>query len=106
MEIPNKIELSKFRPMRNLLLIQMYERGMESVNGIFMPVTADPDYSRAKVIKAGPGSRTMTGELIPPGVKEGEDILIPGNIEKSLRKIKLDGEDYLLIEEASVLAAV
>ena len=106
MDLPKKIELKDFRPMRNLLLIQLYERGMESVNGIYMPVTSDPDCSRAKVIKAGPGTRTITGELIPPGVKEGDDILIPCSIEKSLRKIDIDGEEYLLLEEASILAAL
>lgn len=102
--IPEKIKLADFRPMRNLLLIKLYPQGMESVNGILMPASSDPDFIRARVVKVGPGTRTMSGELIPIDAKENDQILIPGNLEKSLRKIRIEDEEYLLIEETSVLA--
>ena len=71
-------------------------------SGIILPsgMNDDKGAKRAQVIAVGPG-RYDDGDLIPVGVKEGAQVLYNWGDE-----ITIDGEEYILVNEANILAII
>ena len=78
------------------------EEGEVKRGGIIIPDTAKEKPQQAEVIAVGPG-RFEDGKRIPPDVKKGDKVLIGryGGTE-----IKLEGDDFLIISEAEILAII
>ena len=101
-----KLTVDRFRPQNDLVLIEMLTEELELEGGIVLAEPANPDFRQAKVIKPGTGTYTITGRLVKPRVAEGDIVLIPGNLEKTLRKVHIEDKDYLLINESAILAVI
>lgn len=81
-------------PLANLVLARADEAESKTASGLFLPDSAQEKPKTATVQSVGPLVR---------GVKPGERI-----IYKSFTgtEVKHDGVDYILVEEADVLATV
>ena len=89
------------KPLGDRVLVEPLDPEAKTPGGIYLPEAAQEAPREGKVIAVGPGRVTDSGERIPVAVKEGDIVLYTkygGN------EIKLDGKEYLLLDEHSLLA--
>lgn len=96
--------IKKIRPLNdNLLLIGVSDIDT-SVSGIIIPESSSKDRpSRAKVLAVGPGKLMKDGTRRPMEVKVGDIVLYS---QYAPREVKLDGQEYFIASEDSILAIV
>ncbi|HUF61050.1 MAG TPA: co-chaperone GroES [Verrucomicrobiales bacterium] len=92
----------KVRPLGTRVLAQRLDAEEVATGGIIIPDTAKEKPQEAKVVALGTG-QNEEGKDIPFTVKVGDKILISkyGGTE-----IKLDGTEYVIINESDILAVV
>ena len=85
-------------PLFDRIVVKMLEKKQATDSGIILPSAAKEDCQIAKVVAAGPEyTEEQTGVTLYVG-----DIVI---VEKYMgNEILLDGEKYIIIEQADVLA--
>lgn len=88
-------------PLGNRVLVEPSEAEEKSSGGILLPESAQEAPAEGKVIAVGPGRVLDNGERAEMSIKEGDVIIYKkyGGTE-----ITVDGDDYVLVEEDSVLA--
>src|SRR4029078_7224474 len=91
------------RPLHDRILVQRLEEGEQKVGGIIIPDSAKEKPQRGTVIAVGDGKYNEDGERIALDVKAGDTILFG---KYSGQEIKLDGQEYLIMKEDEVLAAI
>jgi len=93
----------KVRPLGDKILVQRLEAEEKTASGIYLPETAKEKPQHAKVVRVGTGKTTDDGKKIDFQVKEGDTIILGkwGGTE-----IKIDGDEYVVLGEAEVLAVV
>ena len=89
------------QPLNDRVLVQPLEAEEKSAGGIILPETAQQKPREGKVIAAGPGRLLDDGTRQEMSVKV-DDIII--YTEYGGTEIKVDGEEYLLVDEHSILA--
>ncbi len=91
------------RPLHDKILVERDEAQTVTSAGIYLPETASEKPQFATVIAVGDGTLNDDGQRIPLDVKAGDRIILSkwGGTD-----IKLDGEDYLIINAADVLAII
>ena len=88
------------RPIGDYVLIHVDEEEETTSGGIVMPDTARRRNNNqiGKVVATGEGRRTLSGELIPCTVKEGDRVMFPaGGITMSFEDVK-----YALVKSADL----
>ena len=90
-------------PVGDRVLIKpQTEDGKEkkSAAGIIIPIRADEEkIDRGIVIAVGEGRIDNNGKLVPMKIKEGQKVLFQWG-----DKVKIDGEEYYIVSETSILA--
>ena len=80
------------------------ELAIKSSAGIIIPETVDKEKpSQARVIAVGEGRYDDNGKLVPMRVKEGDRVIFS---KYSPDEIKIDGEEYFILSESSILAVI
>jgi len=80
------------------------ESGKVSVSGIILPESVKKEEAGEGVVVAvGTGKLSDDGKRIPLEVKEGDRVMYS---KYGFDEVKVDGEDYFIVAEASVLAIV
>jgi chaperonin GroES len=93
----------QIRPLHDRIIVQRVEESTESAGSIVIPDSAKEKPQQGRVIAAGSGRYTDEGTRVPLDVKAG-DIILFGKY--SGHEIKLDGQEYLVMREDDVLAAL
>ena len=94
----------KIVPLGNRVLVRTIEAETITRGGIIIPDTASKESPEQGIVVAvGEGRTTDDGKVIPPKVKVG-DVVIFDNYQ--LGEIKLEGEEYYILSEASILAII
>lgn len=95
--------MPKLKPLGQRVLIKRIEAEEKTAGGLFLPDNAKEKPQEAEVIAVGTGGRDNEGKLIEFTVKAGDRVLISkyGGTE-----IKLDGEDYLILNENDILGVI
>src|SRR3989344_2378863 len=97
---------NKVRPLADRVLVkEIKDRDREKVtaSGIIIPETVGEDKGAKKgdVVEGGPGKVGEDGKIIPLSVKAGDTVLFQwGDM------IKIDGEEYYILREDSILAVI
>jgi chaperonin GroES len=93
--------MAKIKPLGDKVLVQPSKSDEKTVGGIVLPDTAKERPQEGTVISVGPGRTLDSGEKVQLGVKEGDLVIYSkyGGTE-----IKLDGTEYLILDESSILA--
>ncbi|MGT2757122.1 co-chaperone GroES [Streptococcus ovuberis] len=91
------------KPLGDRLIVRVAKEEEQTVGGFVLAGASKEATKTAEVLAVGEGIRTLTGELIAPSVAVGQTILV----DKSAGiDIKHEGEEFVIIREADVLAIV
>jgi chaperonin GroES len=91
------------QPLFNYVLVKPLQQDKTTPSGIVLPETAKEKPQVGTVMAVGPGERNPEGKVIPMSIKVGENVLYKkwgGN------EVKVENEEWLLIEEKDVMAVV
>ncbi len=89
------------QPLNDRVLVRPLDAEEKSAGGIILPETAQEKPREGKVIAVGPGRLLDSGERQEMSISV-DDVVI--YTEYGGTEVKADGEEYLLVEEHSILA--
>jgi chaperonin GroES len=91
------------RPLHDKILIKRVDAAQMTKGGIIIPDTVKEKPQEGKVVAVGTGRILQDGKVISLEVKAGDKVLFGkyGGTE-----VKLDGEDYIILDENEVLAII
>jgi len=91
------------RPLHDKILVERDEAETVTSAGIYLPESSTEKPQFATVLAVGTGTLNDAGDRVPLDVTPGDRIILSkwGGTE-----LKLDGEDYLIINASDVLAIV
>lgn len=91
------------RPLHDKILVERDEAETVTSAGIYLPESSTEKPQFATVLAVGEGTLNDSGDRVPLDVKPGDRIILSkwGGTE-----LKLDGDDYLIINASDVLAIV
>ena len=89
------------QPLGSYVLVEPSEAEEKSAGGIIIPESAKEQPAEGKIVAVGPGRILENGERQEISVSEGDVVIYRkfGGTE-----VTVDGEDYVLVEEDSILA--
>ncbi len=93
----------KFRPLDDRIMIEVREAEETTAGGIVLPDTAREKPQRGTVIAVGPGKLLDSGKRSKLQVKENDRVIFSSYAGT---EIKVNGEEFLILEEGDVLAVV
>ena len=93
--------MATIKPLGDKVLVQPNTSTEKTAGGIVLPDSAKERPQEGKVIAVGPGRTLDNGSKAELSVKEGDTVIYSkyGGTE-----IKLDGTEYLILDESSILA--
>ena len=93
----------KIQPLGDRLIVKAVEPKEIKKSGIIIPDTAKEKPQEGLVVAVGKGKTTDEGKLIPMEVKTGDTVIYG---KYSGTEIKINDEEYLIMNEADVLGIV
>ncbi|MGE5425756.1 MAG: co-chaperone GroES [Bacillota bacterium] len=94
----------KLRPLSNHVIIKAAAQEEMTKSGIVLPGTSDKDRpEKGEVIAVGPGKQLDNGQIAPMSVKIGDQVVFK---KYSPDEIKIDGEEYLILDETDIVAVI
>jgi chaperonin GroES len=90
------------RPLGERVVIRKLEAEEKTKSGIVLPGQAQEKPQIAEVVAVGPGG-IVEGKEIVMEVKVGDKVIFP---KYSGTEVKVDGEEYTIIEQSKLLAVV
>ena len=91
------------RPLDDRVLVKQSEAEHKTAGGIVLPDTAKEKPQRGKVVAIGTGKLLDDGKRAPMSLKKGDEVFYA---KYSGSEIKIDGDEYVIIREADVLAVI
>jgi chaperonin GroES len=93
--------MDKIQPLGDRVVIKAIEQQEVTKGGLVLPDTAKEKPQDGEVIAVGPGKLTDDGKRIALEVKKGDRVIYA---KYAGTEIKLDGEEYIILREADILA--
>ena len=92
-------------PLGDRVVLKKEENDKQkTASGIYIPDSAKKEGSeQAVVVAVGEGRRNDNGQLVPIRVKVGDTVMYQAY---SPDKIEIDGEEFLVVSETSILAII
>ena len=93
--------MAKIKPLGDKVLVKPNTSTEKTAGGIVLPDTAKERPQEGEVVAVGPGRVTENGEKVKVNVSVGDTVIYSkyGGTE-----IKVDGTEYLILDESSLLA--
>jgi len=92
----------KIKPLANRVLLKEVKAEERTASGIILPESAQEKKQEAEVVAVGAG-KVVDGKKEEMTVRAGDMVIYS---KYSGDEIKIDGEEYTLIEEDKILAIV
>lgn len=92
----------KLKPLSNRVILKQVEAQERTKSGIYLPDSAKEKPQFAEVVAVGPG-KTTDGKKQEMSVKVGDKVIYP---KYSGEDVKVEDEEYTVIEEDKILAIV
>ena len=92
----------KVQPLADRVVVQALEEAEQMRGGLYIPDTAKEKPQQGEVIAVGPG-RFEKNQRVPMELKVGDKVLYG---KYSGTEVTVDGEQYLILKEADVLAVL
>jgi chaperonin GroES len=93
----------KVRPLGDKVLIKRLEAESKTAGGIVLPDTAKEKPKRGTVQAVGDGKLLDNGDRSKMQVSKGDEVLFSSYAGT---EIKIDGEEFLIVEEGEILAVL
>ena len=90
------------KPLGERVVIKKLEAEEKTKSGIVLPGQAQEKPQIAEVVAVGPGG-IVDGKEIVMEVKIGDKVIFP---KYSGTEVKLDGEEYTIVEQSKLLAVI
>ena len=97
------INVSTVKPLGGRVFVKVSPSEEKTAGGILLPDTAKEKPQVGEVVAVGPGKRNDDGSRSPLEVGVGDKVLYS---KYAGTDIKLGGDDYVLLTEKDILAAV
>lgn len=96
------------QPLGDQIVIRRSEAEEKTPGGIFIPDLAKQPLCEGTVVAVGPGARLPSGRLVEPQVRVGDVVMFQpySQYGGGLNEVEVDGEEYLILREAQVMAVV
>lgn len=94
---------ANLKPLYDRVVVQRIEVEEKTASGIIIPDSAKEKPMEGTVIATGPGAVTNEGTLRDMQVKAGDRVLLK---KWGSEEVKIDGEEFLIVEEKDILAVV
>ncbi|RMG10095.1 MAG: co-chaperone GroES [Planctomycetota bacterium] len=91
------------RPLNDKIVVKRLEAQEKTKGGIILPDSAKEKPREGKVVALGAGKLLDNGERASFLVKEGDRVIFNSYAGT---EIKIEGEEYLVMDESDVLAVV
>ena len=91
------------KPLFDNVLIRRLEAESKTASGIILPDSAQEKPTTGEVIAIGPGKVTPKGEKEAMVVKVGQRVMYK---EWGGNKVKVNGEELVLVEQKDILAII
>jgi chaperonin GroES len=92
---------SSLKPLGDRVVVRPRKKEEMTSSGIVLPDTASEKPQEGSVLAVGPGRVLDNGKRVEMEVKSGDTVLFA---KYAGTEVKLDGEEYLVIREADLLA--
>jgi chaperonin GroES len=92
---------TNLKPLGDRVIVKPKEKEDMTKSGIVLPDTASEKPQEGSVLAVGPGRVLDNGKRVELDVKTGDKVLFA---KYAGTEVKLDGEEYLVIREADLLA--
>jgi len=94
----------QIQPLSDRILIKPMPKEEKTASGIVLPDTLSKDRPEmGEVLAVGPGKPGDDNDLIPVAVKVGQKVYFT---KYGPTEIKVDGVEYLIVDEKDVLAVI
>ena len=93
----------KIRPLADKVLVQRLEAENKTSGGIVLPDAAKEKPQRGKIVAVGKGKVLDDGTVKALQVKKGDVVLFTSYAGTD---VKIDGKEYLIMDESSILAVI
>ena len=90
------------KPLADRVIIKALPIEEKTKSGIYMPDTAKEKPQEGEVLAVGPG-KMEKGERVALDVKVNDRVIYS---KYAGTEVKFDGEDYLILKEADILAII
>lgn len=91
------------RPMGDRVVIKVLEQEQKTKSGIVLPDTAKEKPQEGEIVAVGSGRTLENGQKMAVAVKVGDLVIFS---KYAGTEVKVDGEDYLILNERDILALV
>ena len=92
----------KIKPLGERVVIKQLPLEEKTKSGIIMPDTAKEKPQEGEIVAVGPGKLEKT-ERVALDVKVGDKVIYS---KYAGTEVKYDGEEYLILKEADILAII
>ena len=92
------------KPLSDKVVLKLLEAKEKTSGGIFLPDEAQEETHMAEVIAVGEGRFSESGQLIKPGVKPKQTVLIKG--KWAGENVTVDGVEYKIVNDSDILAVI
>lgn len=90
------------KPLSNRVVVEPVKE--ETKGGIILPATADKEKAeKGKIVACGPGKLLDNGTRAAMGVKVGDIVMFK---KYSPDEVKVDGKEYLVLEESDIMGII
>jgi len=89
------------KPLADRVVVKPSVAEERTKGGIVLPDTAKDKPQEGEVVAIGPGRLLDDGKRVAPEVKVGDKVIYS---KYSGTEIKIEGEEYLILREADILA--
>ena len=97
------ISVSTVKPLGDRIFVKVSPAEEKTAGGILLPDNAQEKPQIGEVVAVGPGKRNDDGSRSELDVKVGDKVLYS---KYAGTDVKLSGDDYVLLSEKDILAAV
>lgn len=91
------------KPLDDRVLVKQSEAEEKTAGGIVLPDTAKEKPQRGTVVAVGAGKLLENGQRGKMTLKKGDEVFYG---KYSGTEIKIDGQEYVILKEADVLAVI
>jgi len=93
----------KIRPLADRVVVKALDESEQMRGGLYISDTAKEKPQQGEIVAVGPGKLSEQGERLEPEVSVGDTVLYG---KYSGTDVTVDGEEFLILREADVLAII